>query len=64
MTGVMECNKKPLFAETPHVAEVERVIDILFRNTFTDKDEDDNHEFGVYRGNANSPFNYNTCVLL
>ena len=52
MTCVVECNKKPLFAETPQVAEVERVIDILFRNTFTDKEEDVNPEFGVYRGNA------------
>jgi len=52
MTCVVECNKKPLFAETPQVAEMERVVDILFRNTFTDKDEDVNPENGIYRGSA------------
>ena len=49
MTCVVECNKKPLFTETPEVADVERVIDILFRNTFTaEKQEDVNPELGIY----------------
>jgi len=35
-TIVCECNKRPLFAEEPTTAEVERLIDIYFRSTFTD----------------------------
>jgi len=51
MTCIVECNNRPLFAEVPQVAEMERVIDILFRNTFTDNEEDINPENGVHRGN-------------
>jgi putative DNA primase/helicase len=35
LTMVVECNKKPLFAEEPKDAEVHRIIDIFFRSTFT-----------------------------
>ncbi len=35
-TTICECNKRPLFAEEPTTAEVERLIDILFRATFTE----------------------------
>ena len=51
LTCVVECNKKPSLAESPQVAEVERVIDIQFRNTFTDKEEDIDAEYGIYRSN-------------
>ena len=52
MTLVVECNSKPLFAEKPQLAEMERVIDILFQNTFTDNEDDINTQLGVYRGNT------------
>jgi len=32
---IVECNKKPLFAEEPNNAELRRLIDIYFRSTFT-----------------------------
>ena len=39
-TVVCECNKRPLFSEEPTNAEVNRLIDILFRSTFTMEKED------------------------
>ena len=50
LTCVVECNKKPLFKDTPEIAEIERVIDIMFRNTFVSQQSQVNHEFGVYLG--------------
>jgi phage/plasmid-associated DNA primase len=35
LTMIVECNKKPLFAEEPTNAEVRRIIDMYFRSTFT-----------------------------
>lgn len=35
-TIIVECNKKPLFAEDPTNAETRRIIDLYFRSTFTD----------------------------
>jgi phage/plasmid-associated DNA primase len=35
LTMVVECNKRPLFAEEPKESETRRIIDILFRSTFT-----------------------------
>lgn len=47
LTLVMECNKKPPFAETPDgQADGERIVDILFGSFFTAKSElwnDDKH---------------------
>lgn len=37
LTLVMECNKRPLFAEEPKNSELRRIIDIPFRSTFTDE---------------------------
>lgn len=37
LTLVVECNKRPLFAEEPKQAELNRLIDIQFRCTFTGK---------------------------
>jgi phage/plasmid-associated DNA primase len=34
---IMECNKRPEFAEDPSIADLERVIDIDFENRFTTK---------------------------
>ena len=39
LTMVVECNKRPLFAEEPTQADVRRIIDIYFRSSF---DTDDN----------------------
>jgi len=35
LTMVIECNKKPLFAEEPTEADVRRIIDVYFRSTYT-----------------------------
>ena len=35
LTMVVECNKRPLFAEEPKESETRRIVDILFRSTFT-----------------------------
>jgi hypothetical protein len=46
LTMIIECNQKPLFAEEPKQADVRRIIDILFRSTFTDDKtviDNDNH---------------------
>jgi phage/plasmid-associated DNA primase len=34
-TTFVECNNKPKFAEEPKVADLERLIDIYYRSTFT-----------------------------
>ncbi len=35
LTMIVECNKRPLFAEEPQDAETRRIIDLFFRSTFT-----------------------------
>ena len=35
-TIIIECNKKPLFAEDPTEADSRRIIDLYFRSTFTE----------------------------
>jgi len=35
LTMIVECNKRPLFAEEPQDAETRRIIDLYFRSTFT-----------------------------
>lgn len=47
-TTICECNKKPLFAEEPTHAEVERIIDIPFRSTFTTDKEQLNDELYIF----------------
>lgn len=34
-TTFVECNKRPVFAEEPRIADIERLIDIYYRSTFT-----------------------------
>ena len=42
LTMIIECNKKPLFAEEPTQAEIRRIIDIYFRSSFiSDKSQID-----------------------
>ena len=36
LTMIVECNKRPLFAEEPREAELRRIIDTPFRSTFTE----------------------------
>ncbi len=47
-TTICECNKRPLFSEEPMIAEVNRIIDVLFRSTFTENKEDLNDEEYIY----------------
>jgi phage/plasmid-associated DNA primase len=35
LTMILECNKKPLFAEEPQQADIERLIDLHFKSRFT-----------------------------
>jgi len=46
-TTFVECNKRPMFAEEPKIADVERLIDIHYRSTFTSDLEliDENNYF-------------------
>ncbi len=40
-TVILECNSRPLFAEDPEVADIDRFIDMLFRCSYTAKTEND-----------------------
>ena len=37
--SIVECNKKPLFAEEPTHADILRLIDIYFRSSFVEDEE-------------------------
>ncbi len=49
-TTILECNKKPKFKEEPQRAEVERTIDLRFKSTFTEI-EDEINNIDHFRGN-------------
>lgn len=51
-TLLIECNKKPLLNETTD-AIIQRIMDILFPNTFTDDEDSIDEENGYYRINLN-----------
>ena len=51
-TIIVECNKKPLFAEEPTNADVMRLIDIYFRSTFTDDKSLLNNDNYIFRINS------------
>lgn len=51
LTIVVECNKKPLFAEEPRNAELRRIIDFPFRSTFTTDTSLINKEKHIYLAN-------------
>ena len=52
MTMIVECNKRPLFAEEPQDAELRRLIDVHFKSKFvTNKSEVDETKH-VYLANA------------
>ena len=50
---VVECNKKPLFAEEPKEAEVNRIIDIYFRSTFTTEEDVYDPDNYIFMANPN-----------
>jgi phage/plasmid-associated DNA primase len=52
LTMIVECNKKPLFAEEPTNAEVRRIIDIYFRSTFVTDITLINETKYIYQANA------------
>lgn len=52
LTLIVECNKKPLFTEEPKDSEVRRIIDVLFRCRFTDKDDEIDEEKYVFKANS------------
>ncbi len=41
-TTIIECNKKPKYKEEPLKADIDRTIDLRFKNTFTDIEEEVN----------------------
>jgi phage/plasmid-associated DNA primase len=50
-TIILECNKRPLFAEKPSEADLRRLIDIYFPRRFTDKKENVDEENNVFLAN-------------
>ncbi len=51
LTMIVECNKRPLFAEEPTQADVRRIIDIYFRSSFdTDDSKLDSSQY-IFKAN-------------
>jgi phage/plasmid-associated DNA primase len=67
-TIIVECNKKPLFAEEPTQADIMRLIDVYFRSSFVEEDELINESNYIYKGNkiykSNTFQNEHKCALL
>lgn len=67
-TIIVECNKKPLFAEEPTQADILRLIDIYFRSSFVDDEEIINEEKYIFKGNklykSNEFQSEHKCALL
>lgn len=67
-TMICECNKKPLFAEEPTNAEIDRLIDLQFISTFTSEKEDINegeHIYEAVKEYKELPFQHkHKCALL
>ena len=51
-TIIIECNKKPLFAEEPTNAETRRIIDLVFRTQYTDDISKINPDKHIYKANT------------
>jgi phage/plasmid-associated DNA primase len=47
-TSILECNKKPLFQDDPEDADIRRLIDMIFRNNFTDNKDNVDEENNIY----------------
>jgi phage/plasmid-associated DNA primase len=52
LTMIVECNKKPLFAEEPTQADVRRIVDIYFRSTYTEDKKLIDPENNIYLANS------------
>jgi phage/plasmid-associated DNA primase len=52
LTMVVECNKRPLFAEEPEQADARRIIDLLFRSSFTNDESLLDAEKYIYMANS------------
>ena len=48
LTMIIECNQRPLLSEEPTVADVERIIDIKFKSTFTSDITTINHSNNIF----------------
>ena len=51
LTLIVECNKKPLFADDPTEAEKRRIIDIYFRSLFKMDDSEVDADKYIYKAN-------------
>ena len=51
LTMIVECNQRPLFEEEPQNAEKKRIIDVFFRSTFVEDENEVNIEQNVYQAN-------------
>jgi hypothetical protein len=49
---IVECNKRPLFAEEPEQADARRIIDIFFRSSFTNDETLVDNEKYIYLANS------------
>jgi phage/plasmid-associated DNA primase len=52
LTMIIEANKKPLFAEEPTDADARRIIDILFRSSYTQDKEKVDEKNNIYPANS------------
>ena len=51
LTMIVECNKKPLFAEEPGTADLRRLIDLAFKTTYTHDKKLVDEEKNIYLAN-------------
>lgn len=58
LTLVIECNKKPNFAESPEEADTDRINDILFCSRFAGKENED--EWDINTGETNNIYPIDT----
>jgi hypothetical protein len=67
-TIIVECNKKPLFAEEPTQADILRLIDIYFRSSFVEDEEIIDENKYIFKGNkiykSNEFQSEHKCALL
>ncbi len=52
LTMIVEANKKPLFAEEPTNADVRRIVDVVFRSSYTQNKDLVNKENNIYLANT------------
>lgn len=58
LTLIVECNKRPLFAEEPGDAEVRRLIDINFRSSFVNNEDLIDEENYIFKANSDYKTEY------